>query len=112
MYHTWHLLEIACNFAGLTIQIYILKGIIADVLATQQDTPLSAEQEIALAKLCLLPEDGIPLEDGTPLIDLNFADSMPPSKDDKRVGPKNENLSTILDAINNRQQGTLTQRHL
>ncbi len=112
MYHTLHLLKIACNFAGLTIQIYVLKGVIAEVIATRQDMPLSTEQEIALAKLCLLPEDGIPLEDGTPLIDLHFADDAAGSKEDKRVASKIENLSTIQDAINSGQLGTLTQRHL
>ncbi len=116
MYHTLHLLEIACHFADVTLQGYVLKARIADVLATQQDFSMTQDQELALAKLCLFPEDGAPLGDEGPLVDLYFE---PEVSDDNQLTitkgdtPKRANLSMIQEAVNNLKKASpgLIQRH-
>ncbi|HLY26211.1 MAG TPA: hypothetical protein VKQ72_07715 [Aggregatilineales bacterium] len=125
MYHTLHLLEIACHLGEVALQIYVMKANIAEILANCQDAPLSEAQEKALARLCLLPEDGLPLEDNTPLFDLCFSianessfSSNGSEKPDKAnpfvtTVTRRENLSTISDAVDNFAKGSpaLMQRY-
>jgi hypothetical protein len=113
MYHPLHLLEILCHFAAITIDVYVLKAVIAEVLA--HDSLLTEAQEIALARLCFLPEGGMPLGEET-LIDLCF---VPEMDSDKRAAPKigeapkRDNLTTIQEIINNPDKGAsaLMQRY-
>ncbi len=125
MYHTLHLLEIACHVSDLALQMYVLKATIGDVLAHCQDAPLNDVQETALARICLLPDDGMPIEDDAPLVDLCFAtasddyiSSNGKEKFDKGSPfstdpPRRENLSTIRDALDNLVRGApaLAQRY-
>ncbi len=130
MYHTLHLLEIACHVSDVALQTYVLKAIIGEILAIHQDAPLSESQEVALARLCLLPEEGMPLEDTLPLLELSFAPDANMSsqinshKNNRTNGshagtgnttdaPRRENLSTIEEAIASLDKGSpaLTQRY-
>ncbi len=108
MYHSLHLLEIVCYLAEVAVQSYGYKARIAEVLDTLQDYPLTEQQELTLAKLCLMPEHGQALG---PLYFANDCeDKARPATNGVQPGI---DLFAILEAVNQPEKGqsSLTQRH-
>lgn len=110
MYHPLHWLESACYFAELTIQSYIQKARIGEVLDMMQDQPLTLQQELILAQLCLMPESGQML---APLHFANADEDTAKAVAASHQAQPGADLMAIQQALYRPEQGQspLTQRY-